>query len=436
MSMIRIAALAIIAALTLPAQAAPDITGQWQGVLRAEKDYRVLLKIAKSGTALKATFYAIDEDADPMTEGAVVFDGTTVKVPSRWSSYNAKLNAKGDAMTGTMYQGVPVPLNLARPQPKDVWQIPKPKPDTSPHKSQMVTVEKGVRLEVLDWGGSGKPLIFIPGLGANAHVFDKFATRLTGKYHVYGITRRGFGKSDKPEPTVSNYAGEKLADDVLKVMDVLKLTRPVLAGWSIGGAELSAIGTQHPEKVAGLVYLDAGYAYAFYQPASPQGTANINMGVNELRDRANRLNRENDPKIAVRQIDEMLNSLDGLQADLRAARKTTAGQPPPPPDAPPADVKKMEPSDAVWAGIAKYGSPKAPMLVIYAHPQKIAATAPAGLKAMYADWERRSAAMIKGFASGNPKARIVVIPQADHDVFNSNPDQVEREMKTFIDGLR
>jgi len=435
--MVRMRALVVIAALAAsPAHAAPGVIGQWQGIMHAEQDYRIVLKVAKSGAGLKASFYSIDEGGDPITEGAMTVDGATVKVPSRWSSYNAKLNEKGDAMTGTMYRGVPVPLNFSRPSAKDFWQIPKHKPDTSPHKSQMVTVEKGVRLEVLDWGGTGKPLVFIPGLGADAHVFDKFAPRLAGKFHVYGITRRGFGKSDKPEPTVSNYAGQKLADDVLKVTDTLKLTRPVLAGWSIGGAELSAIGTARPEKVAGLIYLDAAYAYAYYQPASPQGAANINMDVNELRDRTNRLNRENDPKIAIRQIDEMSKSLSQLQADLQALRKSTAEQPPPPPDALSAEPKKMEPSDAVWAGIAKYGSPKVPMLVIYAHPQKIAATAPAALKAMYADWERRSTALIKGFAAGNPKAKIVMIPKADHDVFNSNPDQVEREMKSFIDGLR
>jgi hypothetical protein len=35
-----------------------------------------------------------------------------------------------------------------------------PQTDATPHKVQMVTVEPGVRLEVLDWGGSGRPLLF------------------------------------------------------------------------------------------------------------------------------------------------------------------------------------------------------------------------------------------------------------------------------------
>jgi pimeloyl-ACP methyl ester carboxylesterase len=50
-------------------------------------------------------------------------------------------------------------------------------------------------------------------------------------------------------------------------MDALKLERPVIAGFSIAGEELSSIGSRHPERVAGLVYLDAGYAYAFYDSA-------------------------------------------------------------------------------------------------------------------------------------------------------------------------
>src|SRR6266851_3669720 len=73
-------------------------------------------------------------------------------------------------------------------------QLP-PWKDPSPHITRFVTVEKGVRLEVLDWGGSGKPLVLLAGGGDTAHVFDDFAPKLTPSFHVYGITRRGFGES-------------------------------------------------------------------------------------------------------------------------------------------------------------------------------------------------------------------------------------------------
>ena len=35
----------------------------------------------------------------------------------------------------------------------------------SPHKVQFVTVEKDVKLEVLDWGGSGRSIVLLAGSG-------------------------------------------------------------------------------------------------------------------------------------------------------------------------------------------------------------------------------------------------------------------------------
>src|SRR5207344_2863639 len=67
--------------------------------------------------------------------------------------------------------------------------------DPSPHTIRFVAVETDVRLEVLDWGGSGRPVVLLAGGGNTAHVFDEFAPRLTANCHVYGLTRRGFGAS-------------------------------------------------------------------------------------------------------------------------------------------------------------------------------------------------------------------------------------------------
>lgn len=133
--------------------------------------------------------------------------------------------------------------------------------DRSHHSIQFVTVEKDVRLEVLDWGGVGQPLILLAALGDTAHVFRNFAPKLIDTYHVYGITRRGFGDSSVPE---SGYSADRLGDDVLAVIEALKLERPILVGHSIAGEEMSSIGSRYPDKVAGLIYLDAAYVYAYY----------------------------------------------------------------------------------------------------------------------------------------------------------------------------
>jgi pimeloyl-ACP methyl ester carboxylesterase len=72
--------------------------------------------------------------------------------------------------------------------------------DDAPPETLFVEVDHNVKLEVLNWGGAGKPLILLGGLGSTAHVFDSFALKLVGAYHVYGITRRGFGASSVPIP--------------------------------------------------------------------------------------------------------------------------------------------------------------------------------------------------------------------------------------------
>lgn len=51
--------------------------------------------------------------------------------------------------------------------------------ESSNHRVQMITVEKDVSLEVLDWGGTGRPLVLLTGLGDNEQVFDEFAPKLT-----------------------------------------------------------------------------------------------------------------------------------------------------------------------------------------------------------------------------------------------------------------
>lgn len=301
--------------------------------------------------------------------------------------------------------------------------------DTSPHKLRFVTVQPGVKLEVLDWGGSGKPLVFLAGLGATAHDFDAFALRFTARHHVYGITRRGAGASDKPKPTVANYAADRLGDDVLAVMEALKIARPVLAGHSIAGGELSSVGSRHPEKVAGLVYMDAAYVYSYYDPAVMPMYLNLTVG--DMRARVDKLKQPGAPPALVKsEIDKLFDTnLPQLQIDLRLTRRFLGSA-----DTP--DSQIPDPESAVLAGVQKYGSVRAPALAIYALPKRVAANATAAERA-----DKRAHDTIDGrtadlFARGNPKAKVVRIANSDHDVFNSNPDETARAMNSFMDGLR
>src|SRR5215469_9043924 len=51
--------------------------------------------------------------------------------------------------------------------------------DHSPYLSLIITVEEGVRLEVLDWGGEGRPVVLLAGLGNTAHIFTSLPLSFT-----------------------------------------------------------------------------------------------------------------------------------------------------------------------------------------------------------------------------------------------------------------
>lgn len=126
--------------------------------------------------------------------------------------------------------------------------------DPSAHGIRFVTVESGVRLEVLDRGGPGRPIVLLTGMSLTAHVYDDLAPKLTAYGHVYAVTRRGFGASSRP---ATGYSDQRLADDVLAVLNELELVKPVLVGHSLAGGELAILGRQHSDRLAGLVFLEA-----------------------------------------------------------------------------------------------------------------------------------------------------------------------------------
>ena len=125
--------------------------------------------------------------------------------------------------------------------------------DPSPHQVRFVAVEPSVRLEVLDWGGTGRPIVFLS-CYLTGHAFDDIAPKLTDQFHVYGFTRRGFGASDRP---AGGYDLQRSVDDLVAVLDALKMSKPILVANSCGGWTQTLLAVQHPDRLGGLVYLEA-----------------------------------------------------------------------------------------------------------------------------------------------------------------------------------
>lgn len=307
------------------------------------------------------------------------------------------------------------------------------KSDSSWHTVQFVPVERNVKLEVLDWGGSGRPLVLLAGLGNTAHVFDQFAPRLTGFGHVYGITRRGFAPSSVPTPfTAATYSADRLGDDVLAVIDHLRLNRPVLIGHSIAGEELSSIGSRHPEKVAGLVYLDAAYGYAFYNPSR----GDLNLDLLDLEKKLQLMHLGKGPNDTRPVIHELLATLlPRFEGDLRDEQAFLTALPPKMLSGSSTSMKPA--AQAIIAGEQKYTEIKAPALAIFAVPHDIGpGNDPAAQAAFDAIDGAAVGAQAAAFEKGVPSARVVRLRHAEHFVFRSNEADVLREIHNFVSSLQ
>lgn len=285
---------------------------------------------------------------------------------------------------------------------------------------------------MLDWGGSGRPLVLLSGLGNSGHIFYGFVPKLTPKYHVYSVTRRGFGDSSKPDPfNAANYSADRLGDDMLAVLDALRLTKPVLAGHSIAGEELSSIGSRYPKRVAGLIYLDAGFSYAYYD----RSRGDIIVDSNDVRRKLALLGTAIAPKEEMRLVGDLQTSLPQLEKDLPDYQKDLAA-------ASALSSPRLPPFSAIDVAIIhgeqKYTNIPVPVLAIFAVPHKLgpmAPTDPTALAAAQTKELTESTAVANAFERGVPSARVVRLAHADHYVFLSNPADVVREMEAFIDGL-
>jgi non-heme chloroperoxidase len=334
---------------------------------------------------------------------------------------------------------------------------------------QFVAVEPSVKLEVLDWGGTGRPMILLAGLGNTAHVFEDLAQRLRASYHVYGITRRGFGRSSVP---AEGYSANRLGDDVIAVVDSLHLVNPVLVGHSIAGEELSSVGSRHGDRVAGLVYLDAADAYAFYDTTS----GDTRVDLDELRRKLDAF-RDAPSK---QMIDELLTTdLPTFERDLRELREIESGDAPPPPPAveppdrssfaafrawrarsfgfavpvaelqeqfeqspdgsvgrpirPPEETRVV--SQSIVGGLQKFLRVSVPVLAIFAHPQppgNLPSAAKVAFVGRDSTFRAKQGEVVRRAA---PFVRVVDVPGANHYVFLTNEADVVREITSFVASL-
>jgi esterase len=113
-----------------------------------------------------------------------------------------------------------------------------------------------MRVRVLDWGGSGEPVVLLHGGGLTAHTWDLVCLGLRPTYHCIAPDLRGHGDSSwSPE---QRYTMADHRADLEGLVAHLGLDRFVLVGMSLGGAVAMNYAGQHPERLTALVLVDVG----------------------------------------------------------------------------------------------------------------------------------------------------------------------------------
>lgn len=346
--------------------------------------------------------------------------------------------------------------------------------DPSPHKVRFITVAENVQLETLDWGGKGRPLVLLAGGGNTGHVFDDFALKLRERYRVYAVTRRGSPPSSIPE---DSYSADRLGDDVVAVINALKLRKPILMGHSYAGFELSNVASRYPEQIAGVVYLDAFHSLDPEYEA--EGFYKIVEWKRQLRNFEQRLDELTaepwDSRPLARNM--LQENLPQLQAILEKLIRIEDGRPPRP-DPTPADLESFRALQAWYARGAKVVLPEAEFrmmqstdanghpLIKFRRPSFVGPQMEAA-KRKYSDvrvpalgifaamndpgtvdqgdqearsnaeaymWfqDERATRQMALFQRDLPQARAVRIERADHYVFLSNQKEVLEQVNAFI----
>lgn len=99
--------------------------------------------------------------------------------------------------------------------------------------------------------GSGVPVIMIMGLGAPGDKWKHNYELLSRWFWCIVPDNRGAGLSDKPE--VESYTTERMADDIISIMDALDIKKAHVIGVSMGGAIAQQVALKAPKRVISLI---------------------------------------------------------------------------------------------------------------------------------------------------------------------------------------
>jgi len=148
-------------------------------------------------------------------------------------------------------------LSLAAARAAEVWQTLPPMPSLPQGTVGRHAEINGARLWYAEWG-SGRsrpgsdspPVLLLHGGFANSSYFGNLIPVLVAHgYRVVAMDSPGHGRSTRPERPLTYHM---MAEDVIGLLDRLKISKVDLVGWSDGGIIGFDIALNHPERLSGV----------------------------------------------------------------------------------------------------------------------------------------------------------------------------------------
>jgi pimeloyl-ACP methyl ester carboxylesterase len=104
--------------------------------------------------------------------------------------------------------------------------------------------------------GAGEPIVCIHGTLSSAALWRTAAAALGKRGRVIAYDRRGFSRSERPEPFVADV--HLHADDAAALIDGLAAAPAIVIGRSAGGEIAVDLALRHPDRVRALALLEGG----------------------------------------------------------------------------------------------------------------------------------------------------------------------------------
>jgi len=118
------------------------------------------------------------------------------------------------------------------------------------------TTRDNVRLHYEEVG-TGTPIVFVHEFAGDWRAWEPQMRYFARRYRCVTFSFRGYHPSDVP-PEKSSYGYEKFRDDVIAVMDHLRIDKAHICGLSMGGYATLNVGMTYPQRALSLTMAGTG----------------------------------------------------------------------------------------------------------------------------------------------------------------------------------